>query len=294
MRILILGANSFIGKYFVKHTRFNNLFLTSSKKRKAFIHFNLLKHNIEDVLSKYKITHVVFFTAISRPQDCQKNKLLSEKINVVFTKKAINSIIKKKTYFVFISSDYIFNGKKGNYSENSRPDARVLYGKQKLKIENFLKKKKSKNFSILRCPKTCGDNIGDKSIFTNFLSECLKKKKFFTLAKDQIFTALYVKDLIKIIDLFLKGNIYGKYNICGNQSYSRLEYCKRILKKMRIKNVHLKPEYLKNLSGIKNIPLNVSLDNSKIIKKINFNFTSFNQYINILIKKYAKEIKKIR
>ena len=36
---------------------------------------------------------------------------------------------------------------------------------------------------------------------------------------------------------------------------------------MRIKNVHLKSEYLKNLSGIKNIPLNVSLDNTKIKKK---------------------------
>ena len=93
-----------------------------------------------------------------------------------------------------------------------------------------MKKKKSKNFSILRCPKTCGDNIGDKSIFTNFLFECFKKK-FLLLQKIKFLLRFMLKILSKIIDLFLKENINGKYNICGNQSYSRLEYCKKILKK---------------------------------------------------------------
>ena len=216
---------------------------------------------------------------------------MSNLINVVKTKKVLNTLLKKKIYFVYISSDYIFNGKKGNYFENSKPDARVLYGKHKLEIENFLKDHKEENYSILRCPKTYGDDINDKSIFMSFLVDCFKKKNF-TLAYDQIFSALYVKDLIKIIDVFLKKEIKGKFNVSGDESFSRLSYCKKILLKFNIKGIKLNGAKLTKLSKIKNIPLNVSLNNSKIKRKINFKFTKFDNFLSIIKKKYAKKTSK--
>jgi|TARA_B110000114_G_C15069207_1_gene388855 dTDP-4-dehydrorhamnose reductase len=292
MKILILGANGFIGKYYKKFTKLDKLFLTSSKKKNNYIHYNLIDHDIEKVLSKYKITHVVFFAAISKPEDCQKDIKLSQLINVIKTKKVINQLIKKNIYFIFLSSDYIFNGKKGNYLEGSKPDPMVLYGKQKLNIENFLKKNKNKNFSIMRCPKTYGDEINDKSIFTSFLRECLKNKKKFVIANDQIFTALYVKDLIKVIDIFLNKKITGKFNVCGDESFSRFSYFNKIIRYFKFDNIEMTGKQLKYLSDVKNIPLNVSMNNIKLKKKINYKFTKFSHYLNIIFKKYPKNMQK--
>jgi dTDP-4-dehydrorhamnose reductase len=294
MKILIIGGTSFVGGYFIKYSKIKSLFPTSSKIKKNFIKFNLLSDDVDKIIDKYKITHVVFLSAFSRPQDCEKNKKLSNNLNVIKTKKVLNYLLKKKIYFIFTSSDYIFDGNKGNYSESSIANPKVLYGKQKFKIHTFLKNSKNKNFAILICPKICGENLDDRSIFMNFLSDCLKKKKIFHLANDQIFSPLYVKDLVKIFDILLKENIKGKFNISGENSLNRINFIKKLIKKFNLKNIKVFGRSLSELSDVKNVPLNVSLNNSKIKRKINFKFTNFNQYLKIIKNKYEKKIQKIQ
>ena len=294
MRVLIIGGTSFIGRYFIKYTKIKKVFPTSSKNKKNFIKFNLLTDNVGFIIEKYKISHVIFLSAFSRPQDCEKNKKLSNNLNVISTKRVLNILLKKNIYFIFISSDYIFDGNKGNYSENSIPNPKVLYGKQKLKIEKFLKNSINRNFAILRCPKICGVNLDDRSIFMNFLSNCLKKKKMFKLANDQIFSPLYVKDLIKIFDIVLEEKIKGKYNVSGDESLSRFKFIKKIIEKFNLKKINLVSRSLSELSDVKNVPLNVSLNNSKIKKKLNFKFTNFSKYLEILRQKYEKKIQEIQ
>ena len=294
MRVLIIGGTSFIGRYFIKYTKIKKVFPTSSKNKKNFIKFNLLTDNVGFIIEKYKISHVIFLSAFSRPQDCEKNKKLSNNLNVISTKGVLNILLKKNIYFIFISSDYIFDGNKGNYSENSIPNPKVLYGKQKLKIEKFLKNSINRNFAILRCPKICGVNLDDRSIFMNFLSDCLKKKKMFKLANDQIFSPLYVKDLIKIFDIVLEEKIKGKFNVSGDENLSRFKFIKKIIEKFNLKKINLVSRSLSELSDVKNVPLNVSLNNSKIKKKINFKFTNFSKYLEILRRKYEKKIQEIQ
>jgi dTDP-4-dehydrorhamnose reductase len=290
MKILIIGGTSFVGRYFIEYSKIKSLFPTSSKIKKKFIKFNLLSDDLDRIIDKYKITHVVFLSALSRPQDCEKNKKLSNNLNVLKTKKVLRYLFKKNLYFIFISSDYIFDGNKGNYSESSIAKPKLLYGKQKLKIETFLKNSIDKNFAILRCPKICGENLNDRSIFMNFLSDYLKKKKIFHIANNQVFSALYVKDLVKILDILLKENIKGIFNISGDNSFSRFNYIKKIIKKFDLKNIKVYGRSLSELSDVKNVPLDVSLNNNKIKRKINFRFTNFNQYLEIIKNKYEKKI----
>jgi len=256
MKILIIGGTSFVGRYFIKYSKLKSLFPTSSKVKKNFIKFNLLSDDINKIINKYQITHVVFFSAFSRPQDCEKNKKLSNNLNVIKTKKVLKYLLKKKIYFIFTSSDYIFDGNKGDYSEGSIANPKILYGKQKFKIQTFLQNSKNKNFSILVCPKICGENLDDKSIFMNFLSDCLKKKKIFYIANDQIFSPLYVKDLVKILDILLKENIRGKFNISGEDSMTRINFIKKLIKKFNLRNIKVFGKSLSELSDVRNIPLN--------------------------------------
>tara|TARA_B100001057_G_C22871767_1_gene959319 strand:+ start:18274 stop:19170 length:897 start_codon:yes stop_codon:yes gene_type:complete len=292
MRILVIGATGFIGKYYKKYTKNKKVFFTSTKKRKDYIKFDLQKDKIEKILTKRKITKVVFLSAISNPFECESFKKKSNLINVIYTKELINLLIKKNIYFVFFSTEYIFDGKKGNYSEKSKINSKILYGKQKGIIEKFLKKKNKKKFSIMRIGKTFGDEINDKSIFTDFLKYCLKNKKRFIVAIDQKFNALYVKDLVKIIDIFIKKNIIGIYNVCGDEQLTRQHYIKKIVNKFKFSNIKIIGKEFRYLTNLKNIPLNVTMNNCKLKKKIKFKFTKFETYLNIIFKKYGKKIKK--
>ena len=117
-------------------------------------------------------------------------------------KKIIDKIIEKDIYFIFFSSEYIFNGKKGNYNERSIVKPINLYGKQKYLVEKYIQKK-TKNYCILRIAKTYGDELNDKTLISTFLTNLIKGKKLFYTAIDQKFNPLYVKDLKKIVNLFL-------------------------------------------------------------------------------------------
>ena len=90
---------------------------------------------------------------------------------------------------------------------------------------------------------------------------------------------------------FLKKKIRGYYNVCSDEHNSRLEYMEKIVKKFKLKKVNLYGKKFSNLSSLKSIPLNVTMNNNKIKKKINFKFTGFNSYLNLIKKKYEKNIK---
>lgn len=291
MKILILGGDSFIGKYYYKFSKLTNLLRSSREKKRNTVNFDICKNDINKIIKKDKITHVVILLAISNPLECQTFKKKSNFINVVMTKKLIDKLIKNKIYFIFFSSEYVFDGLKGNYSEKSKKKTKLLYGKQKLIIEKYLHKKNYKNFSVLRISKTFGDDLNDNSIFTNFLKNNFKFKKNYFFSFDQKFSPLYIKDLIKIIDIFFKKKIRGYYNVCSDEHNSRLEYMEKIVKKFKLKKVNLYGKKFSNFSSLKSIPLNVTMNNNKIKKKINFKFTGFNSYLNLIKKKYEKNIK---
>ena len=194
MKTLIIGGSGKIGKLF----NFKNSKKTFHKNKvKNGIKFNLIKDNIVYQLEKYNINKVVILSAISDPDICLKNKKYSNIINVEKTIQLIDILINRNIYFIFFSSEYIFDGKIGNYSEKSKAKPNNLYGKQKLIVENYIRKN-TKNFSIMRIGKTYGDNIKDNTLISKFLIELVNGKRIFQAAYDQIFNPLYVEDLEKL------------------------------------------------------------------------------------------------
>lgn len=288
MQSLIIGGSGKIGKSLnYKHSK--KTFYKN--KIKNGIRFNLINDDINLLIEKYKINRVILLSAISDPDVCFKKKNYSNKLNVDKTKKLINILIKKKIYFIFFSSEYVFDGKIGNYKENSKIKPNNLYGTQKFMIENYIKRK-TKNFSILRIGKTYGDNIKDKTLISNFLNELINGKSFFKVANDQIFNPLFIGDLKKIVDIFLKKKIKGVFNVGGPQKLSRYKVLELILKtlgKNIMKKIKLEKISLNDIATLDRRPLNVSMDIKKLKTKIKFKMkTISNVAFNMIIKNNVK------
>lgn len=269
MKILIIGGSGKIGK----SLNFKNTKKTFFKNKiKNGIKFNLINDDINFLLKKYNINRVILLSAISDPDICLRKKSYSNKINVEKIKKLIDILIRKKIYFIFFSSEYIFDGKKGNYTETSKTIPNNLYGKQKLRVENFIRKK-AKNYSIFRIGKTYGSDINDKTLISNFLLEIIKGKTVFKVAYDQIFSPLYVNDLKKIVRIFLKKKIKGTFNVGGPEKLSRLTVLKSIFQVLGRKTqskIKFQEISLKEFPTLDNRPLNVSMNIKKLKSKINF------------------------
>ena len=143
MENLAIGVSGKIGSYYVDNTKIKkNIFISrkANKKKKILSyksHYDILK-----LIKQKKISSAIIFTAISNPIDCKKNKKLSNDINITFTKYLIDYFIKKKIYFIFFSSEYVYTKKNKICKENSKISTPMLYGKQKFIIESYIKKKK--------------------------------------------------------------------------------------------------------------------------------------------------------
>ena len=285
MTTLVLGASSRIGKYISNK---NNLLTYNNNKIKNGIKFDITKDNIKKILNKYKITSVVFLSAISDPDECIKKKKYSNLVNLVNAKKIIDELIKRNIYFIFFSSEYIFSGIKGNYTERSVVKSNNLYGKQKFLIEKFIKKK-TKNYAIFRIARTYGDQLNDNTLITNFLSELLKGKREFFFASDQKFNPLYAHDLKKIINRFILKKIKGTFNVGGNQKFSRFECINIVLKSLNYNNqkkIKLNKTSFSNFKMIDNRPFNTTFNINKLKTKINIRMTDFEKVAKRIIKKY--------
>ena len=285
MNNLILGSSGKIGSYYYQRSKLKNNIFASRKKiyKKKFIKFNYEKKKFLNIIKRLKISKVIILTAISDPLNCVIDKKKSNEINIILTKEIINILIKNKIYFVFFSSEYIFSGNKNIlYKESSKCNSRMLYGKQKIKIEKFLNKKKYNNYSILRLSKTYGDTINDKTLFSEILRQYNKGKKKFEIADDQFFKPLYVNDLIKVLDYFLKNKVTGCFNICGDQYKSRFMLIKIMFKNFNIKDVILKKCSIKKFDNNIYFPKKLNLSNTKIKNRMNIKFTNFNKVLKKL------------
>ena len=216
-----------------------------------------------------------------------QKKKYSHKINVDCTKKLIDILIEKKIYFIFFSSEYIYDGKKGNFSEKSKVKPNNLYGKQKFAVEKYIKKN-AENFSIFRIGKTYGDRINDKTLIANYLEELIKKIYYFNVASDQVFNPLYVKDLKKIVNFFLTKKIHGIYNVGGPQQLSRYKILQIISKNLG-RSIALKVQLnkisLKKFITSENRPFNVSMNINKLKKQIKFKMKTISNVSLEMIRK---------
>jgi len=274
MKTLILGSSGKIGKHFIKVKK-NYVYTYNKNKIKHGVKFNIKKDNIEKLIKKFSIKKVVILSAISDPDYCYINKKKSYVLNVLSTKKIIDKLIDQKIYFIFFSTEMVYSGLNKYNNENSIVKPLNVYGKQKLAIEKYIKKN-ANNYSIFRVGKTYSAEKNGTDIFSSFFKMVKKKKFIFMGATDQKFSPIYVKDMVKITNYFLKEKIKGTYNVAGPKTYSRYQCLKILRNQLPIKirkQIIVQKTKIKNLKFIEKRPLNLSLRIKKLQKIYKYQIT---------------------
>ena len=160
--ILITGSTGYVGSHiskFFDQKKINYIGidnLSYSYKRNVKNKNKHFKIDISDKKKIYKIFKdfnidlVIHAAASSYVLDGEKNRNKYFLNNIKKTKEFINLCkLKKIENFIFLSSSNVYEEKK-IFSENDKIKSKNYYGKNKIIIENFLKRKNFKNLIILR------------------------------------------------------------------------------------------------------------------------------------------------
>lgn len=227
--MIVIGINGY--KSFIAAN-----FLKKYKKKYKIKHFKGDINNIDEFkvfTKKSKFTYFIHFAGLSR-QKCSSNKDHCLKINYIATKKTIDFLntLKLKPVFIFISSSHVYDKSKYKLNENSTVKPSGLYGKLKLKSENYIKKNYEKH-SILRLFNVYGKNQ-PASFFISDMINKIKNKQTITI-DNSVKDFIDVNEVSKIINFIITKKILTTINVASGHGVSLLNVIKNISKKINIK-----------------------------------------------------------
>jgi dTDP-4-dehydrorhamnose reductase len=277
MKILVTGANGLVGKNIAKTLSTTNqveFFATSLKKFQlegvTTFTSNLLNADINHMVDDIKPEIVVHCAALSSPDACEVDRYACHRMNVELTKRIVSACIDYNVHLVFLSTDFIFDGSKGNYTEMDAPNPVNYYGESKLEAEKLIQASGVVN-TIVRTSLVYGveSKLSRPNIIIRVFDN-LSKNKQYKVPSDQIRTPTYAPDLASAITQICLNRVTGIYNISGDQIISVADFAILAAKAFDLNHELLLQVNSKDLAEAAPRPKNTSLVIGKAKNDLNF------------------------
>lgn len=226
MRILVTGANGFLGNYLVQQLLQKQYPVIATGKGECRLSFTGVDNfdyesmdftdpfGVHDLFEKYQPSVVVHAGAMSKPDDCEKEQWQAYFINVEGTVTLLTNAEAYRSFFVFVSTDFVFDGEKGMYSETDIPSPVNFYGKTKLEAEEIVKEY-AFDWAIARTVLVYGKPLARRSNILSIVKEKLEKGEEYSVVNDQVRTPTYVEDLAAGIVAIIEKKATGIYHLSG-------------------------------------------------------------------------------
>ena len=197
-------------------------------------------------------------------------------------------ITSPNSIFVYISTDSIFNGEKGDYSESDSPDPINNYALTKLNGENEVIKKFNK-YLIVRTNIYGSHSVGNKTSLVEWALSKLNKNESINGFNNVFFNPVYTLQLAIVIDTLLSLDARGIVNVGCDEVISKFSFLKKIAKTFDLTQDLIINTNSNNQMFLAKRPMNTSLNNtlleSIIGKKLKLT-DGINMLYNDLTNKY--------
>jgi dTDP-4-dehydrorhamnose reductase len=237
-RVLVIGSNGLLGQKVAELLiRGSNYGITLASVEAAPVRDLLSAEYVQmDITSRKEVREVVGSSnpdviincaAMTNVDACETERELAWKINVNGVENIIDAARKNATRVFHVSSDYVFDGKTGPYSEDDRPAPLSYYGKSKLASENALLACDIP-FFIARTMVLYGFAGGVKANFALWLIQSLRDRQKVRVVDDQYGNPTLVDDLAFGIIRAMEMGRTGIYNLAGRDIISRYEFAQKL------------------------------------------------------------------
>lgn len=235
---LVIGASGFIGRHLYDYCKRNGIDVLGTYYKHSYndewIQFNICADDLiglcERSLKGRLPDAIIICGANASIDSCKRDEDASNQLNVIGTKRMIDKACDMGIKVVFLSSEAVFDGKKGLYSEEDIPNPITLYGRQKLQIEQYITQH-IQNHLIFRVSRASGSCYGEKDIFDEFYNKIMNQEEIICL-KNQSFCLTEVEDIAEGIVKALGQNLTGLYNLSSANYVSRYELAKLYAEKL--------------------------------------------------------------
>jgi dTDP-4-dehydrorhamnose reductase len=259
--VWITGANGLIGNYLVQTApRLAPRWRVRALTRADFDLLDFAAVRCE--FAKDKPELVIHCAAITVVSDAQKNPFLARRVNVEATK--LLAELAAEIPFVFFSTDLIFDGRKGNYSETDTANPLHVYGETKLAAEEIILK--NPRHLVVRTSINGGVSRTGNRAFNEQLRRSLQQAgQGMTLFTDEFRNPIPAVETARAVWELVEKNCAGIYHVAGAEKLSRLQIGELLVKRWPEVTAKIESGSAQDFPGPLRA-LDTSLDISKVQK----------------------------
>ena len=273
MKFLVTGSAGLVGSQVVKDLTKQNHTVYSCYHDEKPIHGTTVHLDITDqdkiiqTLQEIKPDRIIHLAAMTNVDLCETEKELATKINVKATEILAKQAAKQQAFFVYVSTDYVFDGIKGMKKEDDSTNPLGFYGKSKLEGE-FTLNKLASSWCIARTSTPFGIHHKKKS-FPLWIKENLEAKKEIPVLVDQFTSPTYVPNLSKMLIEVATRQITGVIHLAGATRISRYNLAELVADKLSLDKKFLIPTKIGEMNWKAQRPTDSSLDVSLATEILN-------------------------
>ena len=271
MNIIVTGGSGMVGSSFL-------MYLSNNKKYDLVNIYNLNKINFDfssnvkvDITNRKEVLFlkklhpeiIIHCAALTKISLCETHRKLAHKVNVIGTKNIVELSKITNAKLIYLSTDAVFDGKKGNYMEQEKPNPLTIYGKTKFEGENICLDELA-DAIVIRTNIFGINNIEREPNFTESILCHLKNNLNYNAFIDARFSPIYVYKLIKIIEDLEKSNADGIYHVSSNDFLTKYEFAKILAEIFNYDGNLIQPISVKSISKNIKYPKDLTLNNDKV------------------------------
>ncbi len=269
MRLLITGASGQLGAYLLRHLVRSNHHVVawSGSRTDERYGVQLRPVNLNDsntVKREFAVARpdvVIHAAAITNVAACHRDPIQANRINTQATAALAELCHGSGGRLLFTSTDLVFDGERGNYSESDAAIPLSIYGRTKLDAEKL----------ALACPGAIAVRlsllfgpslIGQPSFFDDQVRS-LRERRPVTLFTDEWRTPLSLGAAAHAIITLAESNLEGLFHLGGPERMSRFEMGRRLADFLGVDDAAIVAVERAAITSPEPRPRDASLDSSK-------------------------------
>ncbi len=173
------------------------------------------------------LLHLAAYTNVDKAEQERK---LTYRINVEGTRNLFECVANRNKKFIYISTDFVFDGTNPPYDETSRPNPVGYYGQTKFEGEEVVKN----NSMIVRIAYPYGNSPAEKKDFVRSLKYLLEQGRKLTMIEDSLITPTYIDDIAFGLEHLIKHFSPEIFHLVGSQVLSSFDSALLIAKMFQL------------------------------------------------------------
>ena len=248
-RILVVGSNGMLGQRIVHYlSGQSNIELLASSAEESPYNGNVTytridlckKESVKGIIYDFFPDVIINTAAFTNVDLCETERETAWKINVRGVEYLAETSRIIDAHLIHFSTDYIFDGKNGPYTENSKPHPISYYGRTKLASENAIRLNGAIH-TIVRTNVLYGPVKIGRPDFVKWVVSNLRDMNEIRIVTDQINNPTFIDDIVQAINKIIEFKKQGIFNIGGSEFLSRFDFTNRIADFFNLEKNLIKP-----------------------------------------------------